>query len=58
MTPETSIEAIEDARIKRQMIREAAKYIIEKCVAEDAKKEEEIKIRNDEKELELWFNQP
>lgn len=56
--PETANECLEDAKIRRDMIRKAAKFIIEKCAEIDIKKEAEIKSRNDDKEIEAWFNQP
>lgn len=56
--PETAIESLEDSRLRREMIRRAAKYMIQKCHEEDQQKEAEIKQRGDEKEIEAWFNQP
>ena len=56
--PETASECLEDARIRRAMIRRAARYVIEKVKDEDTKKEAEIKARNDEKEINAWFNNP
>ena len=56
--PEVANEALLDAQIRRAMIRAAALYVIEKCRENDQKKEQEIKARGDEKEIEAWFNGP
>jgi hypothetical protein len=56
--PEVASESLQDARIKREMIRKAALYVIEKCRIEDEKKEAEIKSRGIEKEIEAWINNP
>ena len=58
MGPEVANEALYDAHIRRIMIRTAALYVIEKCREHDQKKEQEIKARGDEKEIEAWFNGP
>jgi hypothetical protein len=56
LTPEATLECLDDARLRRTIIRRAARYIIDKCKEEDMKKEAEIKARNDEKEIAAWFN--
>jgi len=53
-----SHDALQDARIKREMIRKAALYVIDKCRKEDEQKEAEIKARGNDKEIEAWFNGP
>ena len=58
MGPDVATDALIDADIKRNMIRSAALYVIQKCKDLDAKKEQEIKARGDDKEIEAWFNEP
>ncbi len=43
-------------KVRRNMIRRAAKIVIQRCLEEDAKKEAEIKARGDEKEIDAWFS--
>jgi hypothetical protein len=56
--PDVAADALQDASIRRAMLRRAATYIIERCRELDLKREAEIKARGDEKEIEAWFNGP
>ena len=56
--PSTTLECIDDAKLKRAIIRRAAQYVLSICDEQDRKQEAEIKARNNDKEIEAWYNQP
>lgn len=40
------------------MIRRATQYVVGKCEEQDRKEEAEVRARNNDKEIEAWYNQP